>query len=172
LPSVGSAAETDRANALPRLAVSGRAATETERAVGAPLVVYGETIKVAPCSHGIPDSTFRWEDIKGYLPPEILRAPKAPMSHEQIVTALEELSGKRGFLLGEEIRRFIPVYKEAHKDDEGDPSMELADAFNSDHGADALPGVDPDKIKATEKQVKVSIALICISYAAQGLEPQ
>lgn len=50
--------------------------------------------------------------------------------------------------------------------------MELVDAFNSDHGIYALPGVDPDKIKNTEKHIKESLALACISYAAQGLEPQ
>ena len=55
LPSAGSAAEADRANAV------------------APLAVYGEAVKVAPCSHGIPDSTFAWKDIKDYLPPEIYR---------------------------------------------------------------------------------------------------
>ena len=35
---------------------------------GAPLAVYGEIVKVAPCNHGIPDSTFAWKDIKAYLP--------------------------------------------------------------------------------------------------------
>ena len=73
------------------------------------------------------------------------------MSHEQIVAALGELSRKSGNLAAGEIKRFVPVYKEQNKDDQNDPFMELVDAFNSDHGVYALPGVDPDKIKATEK---------------------
>jgi hypothetical protein len=154
MPSVGSAAEMAGANSVP------------------PLAVYGETVKVAPCSHGIPDSTFAWKDVKAYLPPGILQAPKAPMSHEQIVAALKELSKKSGVLLVDEINRFVPVYKEQHKDDKNDPFMELVDAFNSDHGGDALPGVNPDKIRATEKQDKEALALVCVQYAVQGLEPQ
>ena len=103
MPSLGSAAEMAGTNA------------------GAPLAVYGETVKVAPCSHGIPDSTFTWDDIKAYLPPEILQAPKAPMSHEQIVAVLGELSRKSGNLAAEEIKRFVPVYKEQNKEDKNDP---------------------------------------------------
>jgi hypothetical protein len=153
MPSVGSAAEMAGANA------------------GAPLAVYGETVKVAPCSHGIPDSTFTWKDIKAYLPPEILRAPKAPMSHEQIVAALKELSDKTNRLAVDEIRQFIPAYK-ANKNDQNDPQMELVDAFNSDHSGAALPGVNPDKIRAAEKQDKEALALSCVYYAVQGTQPR
>ena len=106
MPSVGPAAEMASANSV------------------ASLAVYGDTVKVAPCSHGIPDSTFAWKDIKDYLPSGILQAPKATMSHEQIVAALEELSKKSGVLLADEINRFVPVYKEQHKDDKNDPFME------------------------------------------------
>ena len=35
------------------------------------LTVYGETLKVSPCSTGVPGSDFGWEVIKFYLPPEI-----------------------------------------------------------------------------------------------------
>ena len=52
------------------------------------------------------------------------------------------------------------------------PLWKLVDAFNSDHGGDALPGVNPDKIRATEKQDKEALALACVTYAVQGLEPQ
>ncbi len=165
-------AETGRANAVPPLAVYGRTAAETDRATGAPLVVYGEAVKVAPCSHGIPDSTFTWNDIKDYLPPGILRAPKPPMSHEQIVAALGELSRNSGTLAGEDVQQFVPVYQAANKDDKNDPIMVLIDAFNSDHGGDALPGVDPGKIKAAEKHTKEALALGCLDYAVQGKEPQ
>ena len=44
--------------------------------------------------------------------------------------------------------------------------------FNSDHGGDALPSVNPAKIKATEKHIKESLALMCVDYAVQGKEPQ
>lgn len=136
------------------------------------LTVYGEPLKVSPCSTGIPDSTFAWKDVKGYLPPEILRSPKAPMSHEQILAALEELSKKSGVLVAKEIIQFVPIYKVANRDDKNDPFMELVDAFNGDRGADALPGVDPEKIKATEKHNKEAIALTCVYYAMIGKLPQ
>jgi hypothetical protein len=112
-PFIGSAAEMAGANA------------------GAPLVIYGETVKGTPCSHGIPDSTFAWKDVKAYLPPGVLRAPKVPMSHEQIVAALKELSDKSNRLAIDEIKQFIPVYEKANKGDKNDPQMELVDALTA-----------------------------------------
>lgn len=43
------------------------------------------------------------------------------MSHEQIVAVLGELSRKSGNLAAEEIKRFVPVYKEQNKEDKNDP---------------------------------------------------
>lgn len=136
------------------------------------LAVYGEPLMVSPCHTGIPDSNLGWEDVRPYLPPEILRKPKMPLSHEQIVAALKKLTDEVDVLAAKKIEQFEPIYQEIYKTDIGGHLQELADAFNSDHGADLFPGVDPGSIKATEDLVKKSIALSCVYYALQGKQPE
>ena len=108
-----------------------------------PLAVYGEPLKVQPCKTGVPGSNFGWEVIKFYLPPEILQAPTTPMSHRQIVEAVDKRTREASSLADTGIRQLIPVYEKSHRGDKGDPYMELADAFNSGRGAEELPGVNP-----------------------------
>ncbi len=147
-------------------------------AAGAPgvnsktLTVYGEPVTVAPCSHGIPDSTFAWEDVKAYLPAQILQAPQTPMYHKQILAELKKLSDQASVLEAKEIKQFVPIYEQRHNGDKSDPMMKLVDAFNDDHGAELLPAVSPDKIEVVEKHVKEAIALSCVYYAMMGTTPQ